>query len=95
MKHRFDNKNGRVLYFCIEPVNTGYPAGTSKVELCIYPEQGASYSSFIYTLESEAFIENNLPLIAERFLEEDKGSYGSKEISDAIKMHIPAIFPQE
>ena len=95
MSQRFENKNGRVLYFDIEPVRSGYPEGTLKVELKIYPEQGASYSSFIYTSKSESFIEEMLPRIAERVLEQDKGSYGTKEIADLIKAHIPALFPQD
>jgi hypothetical protein len=95
MAQRFENKNGRVLYFSIEPVKLGYPEGTLKVELKIYPEQGASYSSFIYTDRSETFIENMLPDIAEAFLSDERGSYGSREISDVIKKHIPAIFPQD
>lgn len=91
MLKRFENKEGKVVYFSIEDKNFNYPKGTLMVEATIYPVGPGSYSSYICTTEPIETILSALPRIAEHFLNSKQGSYGVKEISDVIRKHIPEL----
>jgi hypothetical protein len=95
MKKKFDGKDGKVVFIGVEPVAMGYPEGTFKVEVTIYPVGPGCYSSFIYTDESVASIENAFSKIAELFLTDGKSSYSSEEISDKIIRYLNPIFPEK
>jgi hypothetical protein len=71
-----------------------YPEGTLKVEVNIYPVGPGSYSSFIYTEETVPTIENAMSKIADHFLTDRKGGYGTQEIEDIISIYLNPIFPK-
>ena len=93
--NRFEGTDGKVIFFSIEEVKHSYEKGTLKLEVKIYPAAPGSYSSFIYTEVAGSYIESIYEKIADHFLNDNKNSYSSKEISDTLSKYVMPIFPQE
>ena len=93
---RFENKEGKVIYFGIENVRiiqNNYPEGTLELSISLYPVGSGRYSSFIYTTEPTSKIESCLERIAEEFLNDNKSSYSTREISKILSKFVSPIFP--
>lgn len=95
MKKKYENKDGKVVFLEVSEITFNHPEGTYHIEASIYPVNSGKYSSFIRTQESLSKIEENLEQIAKDLLNDNKNSYGSKEISDTLSHYLNPFFPQK